>query len=176
MPDKTKKDALGAPGGRVKHGIYSWVNSKKLPRGRTFQAVRRELSQLREELIQTHGGEAITPDAQILVDSVVEGLGVQKILGLYIRQYGVVDGQSAKRGRLELSPILSKNWISYGNLVRQGLLALKEIEKDRQPDGIFLTPAEMSDAILADLAKKRPESDCGGKTIADGQNPMHRFG
>jgi len=130
MPDK-KKDAL-AVAKRPKSGLYSWVNSKKLPRGRTFQVVRRELSQLRDELVQAHGGKTISPDAQILVDSVVEGLGVQKILGLYIRTYGVVDGQSAKRGRLELSPILSKNWISYGNLVRCGLVALKEIDRDRQ--------------------------------------------
>jgi len=47
---------------------------------------------------------------------------------------GVVDGQSAKRGRLELSPILSKNWISYGNMVRLAILALKELDAQKQTE------------------------------------------
>lgn len=136
MPDKKKRYALTAPpGGRTKHGLYSWVNSKKLPRGRTFQVVRRELSHLREDLVQEHGGEKIAPDSRILVDSVIEGLGVQKILGLYVREYGVIDGEAAKRGRLELMPILARNWIAYANCVRQGILALKEIDKGNQAAG-----------------------------------------
>jgi len=65
---------------------------------------------------------------------IVEALGVQKLLGLYVRKYGVVDSQSAKRGRLELSPILSKNWISYGNTVRQPILALKELDARKQTE------------------------------------------
>jgi len=176
MPDKTKKDALAAPGGRVKSGLYSWVNSKKLPRGRTFQAVRRELGHLREELVQAHGGKTISPDARILVDSVIEGLGVQKILGLYIRQYGVVDGQSAKRGRLELSPILSKNWISYGNLVRCGLVALKEIEKGRQDAGVedVLTYAAR---VYPDPPPEAPEvADKGPRIAQDGRSPEDASG
>jgi len=64
----------------------------------------------------------------------VEALGVQKLLGLYVHKYGVVDSQSAKRGRLELSPILSKNWISYGNTVRQPILALKELDARKQTE------------------------------------------
>jgi len=131
MPDN-KKDALTRR--YVKHGIYSWVDSKRLPRGRAFQKVRRELAQLREDLVQAHGGDTIGPDAMILVDSVVEALGVQKICTLYLREYGVIDGQAAKQKRLELSPILGKNFVSYANVVRQGVLALKEIEKGRQPD------------------------------------------
>lgn len=67
------------------------------------------------------------------MDGVIEGLGVQKILGLYLRERGVIDGKAAKRGQLELMPILSKNWVSYANVVRQGVLALKEIEKGKQP-------------------------------------------
>jgi len=61
-------------------------------------------------------------------------MGVQKILGLYVRKYGVIDGKAAKRGQLELSPILSRNWVGYANVVRQGILALKELEKGRQTE------------------------------------------
>lgn len=162
MSDK-KKDALVSNRG-TRHGIYSWVDSKRLPRGRSFQKVRRELGQLREELVQAHGGAEIGPDAQILVDSVVEGLGVQKLLGLYIREYGVIDGSAAKHHRLELSPILGKNWVSYANVVRQGVLALKEIEKGRQaeawPDA--LTIAAEVDAENADLASAGSGAALGG--------------
>jgi hypothetical protein len=166
MPDKTKRDALAPPVRRVRSGIYSWVNSKKLPRGRTFQVVRRELSHLREDLVQAHGGETITPDAQILVDSVVEGLGVQKILGLYIRQYGVIDGQSIKQGRLELSPLLSRNWIGYSNVVRMGILALKEIDKGRQAS----SQADI-EAILTSYSRvDEPEAAQGGQGDRQGKD------
>lgn len=147
---------------RAKHGLTSWVNSKRLPQGKGFQAVRRELSRLREDLIRAHGGEKIGPDAAILVDSVVEALGVQKLLGLYVRKYGVVDAQSAKRGRLELSPVLGKNWISYQNSVRQGILALRELEKGRQA-----APQADIEAILTSYSRPAPADDdtpTGGET------------
>ena len=68
---------------------------------------------------RAHGGEDITPEAEILIDNVVEGMGVQKILGLYVRRYGVIDGKAATRGTLELSQISSRNWVGYANVVRQ---------------------------------------------------------
>jgi hypothetical protein len=114
MPEQRKKDALAPTDKRVRHGLKSWVNSKRVLYGRSFQKVRAEL-------------------------------------GLYIRKYGVIDSRAAKRRRLELSPILSKNWVSYGNVVRQGILALKEIEKGmRQKTGPdFLTIAAELDAEKA---------------------------
>lgn len=63
MPDKPKKDDLATVSGQAEHGIYSWVNSKKVPGERAFQAVRRELEAKRERLIERHGGEDITPEA-----------------------------------------------------------------------------------------------------------------
>jgi hypothetical protein len=136
--------------------MYSWVNSKRLPRGRAFAKTRRELSILREDLIRQHGGEKISPSARILVDSIIEALGVQKLLGLYVRQHGVIDEQSAKAGRLELNPILAKNWISYGNTVRQALLALKEITASAETEEV-LSPLEIAELIDADKAEKAME-------------------
>ena len=161
MPETPLKKLPAGPEKPARHGIYSWVSSKKLPHSRSFQAIRRDLSVMREELIRQHGGGKISPDAAILVDSVIEALGVQKILGLYIRQYGVVDGQSAKRGRLELSPILSKNWISYGNLVRCGLVALKEIDRDR--------PDTSGEDVLAYVARVYPEDKPQGQGAQDAE-------
>jgi hypothetical protein len=166
MPEKQKKDALAPTDKRVRHGLRSWVNSKRVPYGRTFQVVRRELAVLQEDLIQQHCGKDITPDARILVDSVIEGLGVQKLLGLYVRKYGVIDNRAAKQGRLELSPILGKSWVAYSNVVRQGILALKELEKDRQGDHGGPT----LEAIRAEYevqAEDAPGSAQEGQTEAD---------
>lgn len=165
MPNKHNLPAKRQP----RHGIYSWVNSKKIPSGRAFQAVRRELGLMREELAQAHGGEKITPDAEILVDSVIEALGVQKLLGLYVRKYGVVDGQAAKRGRLELSPILAKNWISYGNTVRQALLALRELDKGGgKDDGPDLASIVAEYAVAGqDSAREATQAALGEETPAD---------
>lgn len=68
MPEERKNTLpLTIPAGpgkpkriRAKHGIYSWVHSKRLPQGRAFTKTRRELGQLRTELVNRHGGEAIT--------------------------------------------------------------------------------------------------------------------
>lgn len=158
MPDKTDSPAKRP----ARSGIYSWVKSKRVPSGRAFQKVRRDLGAMREELMQAHGGEKISPDAAILVDSVIEGLGVQKLLGLYVRKFGVVDEAASRRGQVELSPILAKNWISYANTVRQGILALKEIDKARGKDEA-LTPLEIAAVIDAE---KGEAEDLGKGEIA----------
>jgi hypothetical protein len=161
MPDKPKKDALAPCSRPVKHGLYSWISSKKVPGGRAFQAVRRDLTTMRAELLEAHGGEGVTPDAKILIDAVVEAAGVTKILGLYVRKYGVVDARAAKRGSLELTPLLAKSWVSYNNAVRQGLLALKELEKGRQT----ASQADV-EAILTSYCRQEEESAKDGQGSA----------
>jgi len=169
MPEDSKNSRpLSIPAGpgkprttRAKHGIHSWVDSKRLPRGRAFVKTRRELGQLRTALIERRGGdEKITPEELILIDSVIEALGVQKLLGLYVKQYGVVDGQSAKRGRLELSPILSKNWIGYANVVRQAILALESLKRDAGEPA--LTIEQIIREVDAEEEAKAREAAAGG--------------
>ena len=157
-----------------KHGLYSWIDSKRLPRGRAFQRTRHELGHLRAELVAAHGGEGkIGPEALILVDSIIEGLGVQKLLGLYVRTCGVLDQPSAKQGRLELTPILGKGWIGYAHVVRQGILALREIEKGKkaeEPD-IVAWAEEFDREKAAEAAKDAPASPDaaqGGAQAAQG--------
>ena len=144
MPENLKNSRpLAIPSGagrmkttRAKHGIHSWVDSRRLPKGRAFAKTRRELGQIRTALIERRGGdEKITSEDFILIDSVIEALSVQKFLGLYVKQYGVVDERSAKRGRIELSPILSRNWVAYANVARQAILALESLKRDHQDDG-----------------------------------------
>jgi hypothetical protein len=162
MPEDTKNSRpLTIPAGpgrprtaRAKHGIHSWVDSKRLPQGRAFSKTRRELGQLRTALIDRRGGDAkITPEELILIDSAIEALGVQKLLGLYVKTYGIIDGQSSKHGRLELSPILSKNWIAYANVTRQALLALNTLAPAGSDDDV-LTPLQLAAVIDAEKAER----------------------
>lgn len=143
-------------------GLYSWVSSKKLPRGRSFQKVRRELSELRQRLIDEQGGPDISASALILVDNVIEALGVQKLLGLHLRHRGVLDEQALKAGRLELSPVLSRNWIAFGNMVRQGVLALREIETKRPEPGPTLID------IIGKYSRGSGEEEPGSEQAAAG--------
>lgn len=139
-----------------KHNLYSWIDSKRMPSGPSFQRIRRELARLRTELIEAHGGdEKITPEARILIDSAIEALGVQKMMTLYTRKFGLVDAVAAHNGRLELSPILGKNYISYGNSVRQALLALAELERSKGREDEGPTPIE----ILAEAVR---DEEAGG--------------
>jgi hypothetical protein len=163
----TKKDALAPRKRWPKHGLYSWIDSKRVPEGRAFQAVRRELGHLRTELIEAHGGEKITPDQRILIDSVVEALGIQKLSSLYLRRYGVIDGVAAGAGRLELNPILGKNWLAFGNTVRQGVLALAELERARKQEDPGPTPIEILAEAVRDEESQQPAP---GDPGVDGQD------
>jgi hypothetical protein len=122
-----KDNAPKSPAAQGHHYLYTWVRHKALPSGRAFAAIMRELSRLRGELIAQYGGEKVSPEAIILIDSVIEALGVGKLMGLYVRKAGIMRRDSLKAGNLELHSILGKNWISYANVVRQGLLALREL-------------------------------------------------
>jgi hypothetical protein len=177
MPEDTKNSLpLTIPAGsgkarmtRAKHGIHSWVDSKRLPKGRAFAKTRRELGQLRTALIERRGGDdKITPEELIMIDSLVEALGVQKLLGLYIKAYGVIDGQSAKRGRLELTPLISKSWVSYANVCRQAILALEALKADKPGDAaldIQTYIAEFDRKKAGEEAAGSPAQDQGGAEL-----------
>ncbi|GEM_PF-6845642 len=177
MPEKRSKNLPALSSRPAKHGLYSWVDSRRLPYGRAFQKVRRELGAMRTEMIEARGGDsAISPEQRILIDSIIEALGVQKLLGMYTRHYGVINDRQAKRGSLELSPILAKNWVSYGNVVRQAILALKELDASRPGE----TAPVLADIIAsydrkaaADGHTPEAEGDRGGKasdTVRESEN------
>ncbi len=146
-----KDNAPKPPAAKARHYIRSWVNSKALPSTWAFKKVRQDLSFLREELINQYGGEKVSPQALILVDSIVEALGVQKLQGLYIRKAGIMRQDSLKAGNLELHSILAKSWISYANVVRQGLMALRELGTLSDAEST-MTPAEIARAVDIEMA------------------------
>jgi len=137
-----------------RHGLTSWVDSRRMPQGRAFQKVRRELGRLRDQLIEENGGERATAAQRILIDATIEGMGVTKLIGLYIRKAGVVDAYEAGRGRLELAPALGRNWLAYQNSIRQNLLALKELDDRKEDPGP--TPIEILAEAVRDEEVPRP--------------------
>jgi hypothetical protein len=158
-----------------KHYLYSWVTRKALPSGRAFVRIRRELSKLRGELIERYGGNKITPEAVILIDSVIEALGVQKLQGLYIRKAGIIRQDSLKAGNLELHSILGKNWISYANVVRQNLLALQDLKlTDEKVPDITSYIAEFDAQKAAKEAQASPERPVVESSKGDEPNPLDK--
>ncbi|MEN6560671.1 MAG: hypothetical protein ABFD52_07845 [Acidobacteriota bacterium] len=156
MTEKAKNEAVElAKKGRVRHGIISWIDNKRVPSGRAFTQVRKDLQRLRDELIERHGGpDKITPEAAMLVESLIEAQGVIKLATLYIRKAGVLRQDSLKHGALELHPILGKSLIAYTNTIRQNCLALETLRQAKgkgEDDGIIpLTRyIEIRDAEIA---------------------------
>lgn len=144
MPEEEKnklplvlKKAQGKRCARARSGVYSWISSKRIPQGRTFQKIRRELSIERErfeaEHLDSHG--EVPPGTQALIDGTIEAEGVVKLIGLYLRRQGVVDGAAAKRGSLELSPLLARSWVTYQNCIRQNVVVLEEMKRARAKGG-----------------------------------------
>ncbi len=163
----TKKDALAPRKRWPKHGLYCWIDIEAAAGG----AGRSRRSggswgTLRTELIEAHGGEKITPDQRILIDSVVEALGIQKLSSLYLRRYGVIDGVAAGAGRLELNPILGKNWLAFGNTVRQGVLALAELERARKQEDRGPTLIEILAEAVRGRGKRRSRPRHTGQRMA----------
>lgn len=75
--------------------------------------------------------EGISTSQEILIRSTVKALGVPFLIELFINKYGpiIIKGRA-----IELHPILSKNYLAFFNTIRQNLLALKELGKDRTDD------------------------------------------
>jgi len=167
-----KSNAPRPPAADVKPYLYSWVSRKTMPSGRSFTKIRRELSQLRCELIGRYGGDKVSPEAITLIDSVIEALGVQKLMGLYIRQAGIIRRDSLKQGNLELHAALGKNWVSYANVVRQNLMALKELRRIGEPE----PPIDALAYIEAVDAVRRPGDEPDGEKNAPGVTQERRSG
>lgn len=167
---KAKTNALERLPRKGTHHIYSFLDRRRLPKGRAFTRTRRELAQVRDELIAENGGEGATTTARVLIDNVCEGLAVQKLIGMYLRQYGILDGQAAAAGRVELAPVLGKNFVSYANMVRQGIMALEELKKGRQ-----VPPQAEIEAILTSYSRADSPGEAGPEGQGEATAPAPQF-
>lgn len=110
------------------------------------------------------------------MDATVEAMGVVKILGLYTRQFGVIDTQAAKRGSPDLTPLLSRSWLGNQNMIRQNIAQPEELRKNRGRDADDVIPLEKYFEIrdqeiaaekAAQVASSAPEAAPEGQTEAD---------
>lgn len=114
---------------KPKHGIYTWIKHGQLPSIRGKRKIQKVLEELEEGLIADYGGpEGISTSQEILIRSTVKALGVPFLIEMFINKYGpiIIKGRA-----IELHPILSKNYLAFFNTIRQNLLALKELGKDK---------------------------------------------
>jgi hypothetical protein len=92
----------------------------------------REVGKLLEEFEAEHAiNGKLSPGARALIRGTCEAEGVVMLIGLYLRKNGVLDNRAAKRGTLELTPLLSKSWLAYQNTIRQNVLALEQLKASR---------------------------------------------
>jgi len=143
---------------KARHGVYSWLRSKRGTTDRASKATIREVGKLMGEFEAEHTvGGKISPGARALIMGTCEAEGVVMLIGTYLRKYGVLDNRAAKRGTLELTPLLSKSWLAYQNTIRQNVLALEQLKASRghNPEG-------------PDLNAIRAEYEVGPATDAPG--------
>jgi hypothetical protein len=137
----TGRDALG----RFLPGHPPWTHL--VYRGTFPSRVRQLTKTLRTCLIQEKGGlDRISTGDLILIDKAISLLQVTAGIEKLVRQRGMfIDGR--------LDPLLAGDYLAYCREIR-GYLKELDIHK-KVEDIIDLTPSQMSDAILADLAKTR---------------------
>jgi len=154
--DKLTTKPTASPRKRLTHGIKFWLRTGKVnPSIRGYKKIQKYLVDLEAQLIEESGGQAsLTAAREILIRSTIRGYGVIMLAELYASRYSVVRPDQAKAGVLAFQPILEKGYIGILAQIRANLMALG---LDRRDLGVVLTPAEMSDAILADLAENRTE-------------------
>jgi len=166
-----KIEAAGDKGGRLKHGVYAYLDKGKLPSGRAWLRVQAEISSLRKALIEEYGGvEKIQPSVLCLIESAIEGLTIQKLSTMYVKKAGILRQDSLKHGDLALHSVLSGQFISYANLVRLNIEAAARLADRKAPEGepdvlTFVAEFDREKAEQeAREAAKRPGAPQAGQT------------
>lgn len=124
MPKSNADKALAAaesgakkPAKRQSHGIYSYLNSGKLPSGRAYKRAQRQIDELRKQLIEMYGGEEnIRPDIRILVEGAITSATIQLLCQTYLKKSGIFRQDSLKQGDLALHSVLQKGFSTYAAL------------------------------------------------------------
>lgn len=132
---KFKKGNIAA----LKHGAYSLARTKKVPSIRGVRALARYLDQMKVNL------ERATPDLnvkkELLIGQVIKTEEKLCLIDMWIRKTGVLHPDRAKRGLLELQPVLAHSYLGFMNSQRLALMALgiesAELEKGQTLEAII---------------------------------------
>jgi hypothetical protein len=116
----TRKSPPKKPGPKPKHGAYSMIRRKRLPK--EFRSLHPYLKAVQEGLIEDLGGRDHVSVAQMLmIDRVIQGLGVLKLIERFIAEKGLL-GQD--RVAAFLLHDLSARYLSWDRKVTNHLQAL----------------------------------------------------
>jgi len=120
---------------RVRHGLYSWLKTGRInPSIRGHKRLQRYLREIEVDLIRDLGSEEnLTTAQEVLVKTTVQAYGCLLLAGAYTQRYSILRPDQARKGILELQPVLGKQFIAFLNTVRQNLLALGLDRKEREP-------------------------------------------
>jgi len=132
------KDDKNAGQFPVVHGIYTWLRHGKInPSVRGHRRLQRYLKDIRADLIADLGGpDKLTAGKEALLEMTVQAMGVLLLAGAYCQQYSILRPDLAKRGILELQPILGKSYVAYLNTIRMNLVTLGLDAKEDEEEGL----------------------------------------
>jgi hypothetical protein len=110
----------------IKHGISTWLRTGKVnPSIRGHKKLQKYLRAIEADLIKDLGGlESLTTAQEILIKATIEGYGVLLLSVMYCKKYSVLRPDQARKGIIELQPVLGHQFLAFLNTLRQNLVAL----------------------------------------------------
>lgn len=150
--EKTRKP------GQITHGVHTWLRTGKInPSIRGFKRIQKYLRDVEKDLIADLGGpENITVAQELLIKSTIQAQGVLLLAGAFSQKYSILRPDMAKRGILELQPVLGKQFCAFLNTIRQNLIVLGLERKAGEPE-----------ASLADIIREIDEKSALEKAAAE---------
>jgi hypothetical protein len=171
MSDKTAKKAGGHP---TPTGIKLWLKSGKInPSVRGHRRLQAYLKATEESFIRDMGGPGMMTTAQeVLLKATLQAYGVLLLAGAYCQKYSILRPDQARRGVIELQPVLSTQYVAFLNSIRQNLVVLG-VDRRKVDEALDVTayiqardaqraPGEAKGAV------RRAERPQDGRSAADG--------
>lgn len=160
MTDNTGRNTKGqfikgnphAAVANLKHGLYAFKLTGKVPSLRGARALMHDLDRLRKEL------EAITPGMNVkkglLIDQVVSARGFMRLFEMYVKQAGLLNPRLYPRGVIDFQPGF-KTYLSFAAQQHRAIMALGLNIEDAEE---ILTPIEYIEQFDKAKAKAKKKA------------------
>jgi len=121
----------------LRHGLWLYKRTGKLPRIRGARALKQELVKLRQEL------EAVTPEMNakkaLVINQVVSSAGFMRLFELYVKKVGLPRADQWKKRVLDFQP----GFAFYLSMARLQLSALQLLGLNKEQAEAILTPYQI---------------------------------
>jgi hypothetical protein len=132
-----RKVHTGGRARREKHGVKAFLNSGRLPSGRSWEREQAQIAAWEAAMIKKYGGDKIEPDVLACIQSAAQAKTISALSMLYVKKSGVMRQDSLQRGHLELHAVLSAQFCTYQNVVRNSLEAAARLAKSVPEEEAF---------------------------------------